>query len=156
SNSSGRDPRADATADASTPASTTATPSTAPASSNKELSVPDIVKQSEGSVVRIETATGVGSGFVIGEEGYIMTNNHVVSAPSGAISAQIVVTSSDGAEERATVVGRDPRTDLALLQIGQTGLTPLPLGEPSQTAVGQSVVAIGDALDLEGGEGPAF
>lgn len=130
--------------------------STSTVSSSKELSVAELVALATPAVVRIETETGVGSGFVVSEDGYIMTNNHVITGPAGGVASTVVVTLSDGSEERATVEGRDTRTDLALLHIGRTGLTPLALGELSETVVGQDVVAIGYALDLELGEGASF
>lgn len=149
-------PQAAATSDDGTIAAAPTRESTSTVSSSKELAVADLVENATPAVVRIETESGVGSGFVVAEDGYIMTNNHVISGPTGGVASTIIVTLSDGAEERAMVVGRDPRTDLALLQIDRTGLTPLPLGDLSQTVVGQDVVAIGYALDLERGEGPSF
>lgn len=125
-------------------------------SASKELSTADLVERAEASIVRIETESGVGSGFVVDGDGYIMTNNHVIEGPTGAVASRIMVTLSDGDEQRATLVGRDDRTDLALLQIPRSGLSALPLGSLADTVVGQDVVAIGYALDLDGGEGPAF
>src|SRR5690606_33931287 len=65
---------------------------------------------------------GVGSGFIITEDGFILTNNHVVAG-----SSDIFVTLNDGKEHRAKIVGTDTRTDLALLKIDAKGLKPLPI-----------------------------
>ena len=84
-----------------------------------------------------------GSGFVLTNDGYIVTNNHVVDGAS-----DITVTLDDGTTEKATVVGADPRADLAVLHIDRADLTPLALGDSDKIQVGDSVVAIGNALDL--------
>lgn len=87
---------------------------------------------------------GVGSGFIISEDGYILTNNHVVAG-----SSDIFVTLNDGKEHRAKVVGTDSRTDLALLKIDARGLKPLPIGRSSTLRKGQWVLAIGSPFGLE-------
>jgi S1-C subfamily serine protease len=84
-----------------------------------------------------------GSGFVLSQDGYIVTNNHVVDGAS-----DMSVTLDDGTTEKATLVGADPRADLAVLHIGRTDLTPLTLGDSDKIRVGDAVVAIGNALDL--------
>jgi S1-C subfamily serine protease len=84
-----------------------------------------------------------GSGFVLSADGYIVTNNHVVDGAS-----DITVTLDDGKTEKAELVGADPRADLAVLHINRTDLTPLALGDSDKIQVGDSVVAIGNALDL--------
>lgn len=87
----------------------------------------------------------LGSGFVIDADGYIVTNNHVV-----AEADQIKVKLSNGEEYEAEVVGRDPKTDLALIKIkGAKNLTPLPLGDSEHVQVGTWVVAIGSPFGLE-------
>jgi serine protease Do len=87
----------------------------------------------------------LGSGFVIDREGYIVTNNHVV-----AEADEIKVKLSNGDEYDAEVVGRDPKTDLALIQIKNAkDLTPLPLGDSENLKVGTWVVAIGSPFGLE-------
>jgi S1-C subfamily serine protease len=115
------------------------------------MTAEELVRLAEPSVVRIETGSGVGSGFVIDAEGYIITNNHVVA---GARS--VTVTLSDGSDHDATIVGTDPRADLALLKIDEEGLTALPLANLDDVAIGQDVIAIGYALDLKRGEGASF
>jgi len=134
----------------------TPTTSTSINQSRTELSTADLVKLAEPSVVRIETNGGVGTGFVVDSDGYILTNNHVVLGNSGRISNTIRVTMSDGSVEAATVVGTDPRSDLALLKIERTGLETLTFADLDATLIGQDVVAIGYALDLQQGEGPSF
>jgi serine protease Do len=88
---------------------------------------------------------GVGSGFVISRDGYILTNNHVVDNAD-----QIKVKLADGKEYTGNVVGRDPKTDLALVKIqGALGLQPLKLGNSDETKVGSWVVAVGSPFGLE-------
>lgn len=83
-----------------------------------------------------------GTGFVISADGMILTNKHVICDDS----AQYSVVFSDGSVHDATVLGSDPLTDLAILKIDATGLTPLDLGDSSILAQGESVLAIGNAL----------
>jgi len=88
---------------------------------------------------------GTGSGFIIDRSGYIVTNNHVIEGADA-----IVVTLSDKKEYKATLIGRDPKTDLALLKIEYPGdLTPLPMGDSGALSVGEWVVAIGSPFGLE-------
>jgi len=87
----------------------------------------------------------LGSGFIIDRAGFIVTNNHVV-----AEADEIKVKLSSGKEFDAEVVGRDPKTDLALIKIkGAKDLTPLPLGDSDNLKVGTWVVAIGSPFGLE-------
>ena len=87
-----------------------------------------------------------GSGVIIDPSGYIVTNNHVVE---GAES--ITVTLTDGRTFDATLVGRDPLTDLAVVKIEGDSLPTAEFGKSSEVSVGEWVVAIGNALALEGG-----
>jgi len=88
---------------------------------------------------------GVGSGFVMSRDGYILTNNHVIEGAD-----KIKVKFADGKECAANVVGRDPKTDLALIKIdGATSLHPLKLGNSEGLKVGSWVVAIGSPFGLE-------
>ncbi|WP_298201569.1 trypsin-like peptidase domain-containing protein [Desulfosporosinus sp.] len=86
-------------------------------------------------------AAGSGSGFIIdAEKGYIATNNHVITG-----AQKITVSLSDGRTLDAKLIGADPRTDLAVLQISDTtNLTAVALGDSSKVEVGESVVAIGN------------
>jgi serine protease Do len=90
-------------------------------------------------------AKSLGSGFVIDAGGYILTNNHVVENAD-----EIVVRLSTGKEFKAKVVGRDQKTDIALIEIsGASALTPVVLGDSEALKVGQWVVAIGNPFGLE-------
>ncbi len=87
----------------------------------------------------------LGSGFIIDKEGYIVTNNHVVEGAD-----KIRVSLYDENEYDAKVVGRDPKTDLALIKIdGAPDLHPLPLGDSDKLEVGDWVLAIGSPFGLE-------
>jgi serine protease Do len=88
---------------------------------------------------------GVGSGFIMSREGYILTNNHVVEEAD-----QIKVKLSNGKEYEGKVVGRDPKTDLALVKIeGSSDLQALKLGNSEDLKVGSWVVAVGSPFGLE-------
>jgi S1-C subfamily serine protease len=99
---------------------------------------------------QLQPSQGIGTGVIIDEDGHIITNNHVVRLGGETIANQITVTLADGSTEDAEVVGTDPQTDLAVLKIEATGLTPAELGSSDDLAVGEDVVAIGFALGLEG------
>lgn len=86
---------------------------------------------------------GTGSGFVVSSDGQILTNNHVV-----ADADKITVTFSDGRSLDATVVGRDPTFDLAVLKVEGKDLPTLPLGDSDSAKVGSWVIAIGNPLGL--------
>jgi S1-C subfamily serine protease len=89
---------------------------------------------------------GVGSGVIYDTQGHILTNNHVITG-----SQQLQVSLSDKRSFNATLVGADPQTDLAVLQIQGDNLPVAQLGDSSQLQVGDWVVAIGNALALPGG-----
>ena len=89
-------------------------------------------------------ARSMGSGFIINGNGYIVTNNHVVEG-----AGQVQVKLSDGRELPAKVVGRDSKTDIALLKVEATGLTVIPLGDSSASQVGEPVMAIGNPFGLD-------
>jgi putative serine protease PepD len=102
------------------------------------------------SVVQVNVTaaqgSGIGSGVVLSADGKILTNNHVISG-----AQQISVTTNDGKEYAATVVGADPNSDLAVLKLtGASGLTPATFGDSSTVAVGDQVVAIGSPEGLQG------
>jgi serine protease Do len=93
----------------------------------------------------------LGSGFIISADGYVVTNNHVVSpARTGATVEQITVTLSDRREFEATLVGRDTASDLALLKIKGDNLPFVRFGDSKQVRVGDWVVAIGNPFGLGG------
>jgi len=87
---------------------------------------------------------GVGSGFFISDDGYILTNNHVVTD-----ATDIYVTLTDGREFKAKVIGTDERTDVALIKIDAKGMTTLPVGDPARLRKGQWVLAIGSPFGLD-------
>src|SRR5690606_20364791 len=118
------------TANTSVPASLTTEPTRGSERESRndgdELSTAELVEMVEPSIVRISTGTGIGSGFVVGEDGYIMTNNHVIEGAFGGFGGgRITVTMSDGAQYPAEIVGTDPRADLALLKIEADNLPAL-------------------------------
>jgi serine protease Do len=87
----------------------------------------------------------LGSGFVISSEGYIVTNNHVVEGVDS-----IKVAFNDGSELDATIIGRDPKTDIALIQVEtEKKLFALPLGDSAAVRPGEWVIAIGNPFGLE-------
>ena len=104
------------------------------------------------TVVQIEeagaSASGTGSGFVLREDGYILTNNHVVAA--AADGGSITVTFQDGRTLPARIVGRDVSYDLAVVKVDAAGLKTVALGNSDGLVVGDSVIAIGSPLGLEG------
>jgi len=92
---------------------------------------------------------GGGSGFLISDDGYIVTNNHVVTGgPRAEAVNQVTVTLTNGKEFKARIVGRDAASDLALLKIDATGLPFVKFADSSQARVGDWVVAIGNPLGL--------
>ena len=104
------------------------------------------------SVVKIDEITsagsGSGSGIILTSDGLILTNNHVVSRATE--SGQLVVSFNDGTTAPAEIVGRDPLTDIAVIQAEDvSGLTPARLGRSSDLSVGEQVVAIGSPFGLE-------
>lgn len=85
---------------------------------------------------------GSGSGFVISSDGYILTNKHVVEDSS----AQYTVLTNDGKKYAAKVVAEDPTQDIAIIKINATNLTPVNLGDSNSVQLGETSIAIGNAL----------
>ncbi|GAA1853056.1 S1C family serine protease [Myceligenerans crystallogenes] len=117
-------------------------------------SVAAIAAKALPSVVSIEVraseGAATGSGMVLKENGYILTNNHVIApAAAGASSAPIFVTFADGHEQEAEIVGATPDYDLAVLKVRENGLTPLVLGDSDEVVVGDDVLAAGAPLGLD-------
>ena len=95
-----------------------------------------------------QQGSGSGSGIILTDDGQILTNNHVVEI--AADGGELAVSFNDGSTAKATIVGRDPLTDLAVIQAeGVSGLTPATLGDSDDLAVGQQVVAVGSPFGLE-------
>jgi putative serine protease PepD len=90
-----------------------------------------------------------GSGVILRPDGYILTNNHVVSAASGG-SGNVNVTFNDGTSSAAKIVGTDPLDDLAVLKVSKSGLHAATLGDSSKIQVGDPVLAVGSPLGLTG------
>ncbi len=86
---------------------------------------------------------GSGSGVIINSDGYIVTNNHVVESAD-----EILVTLHDNRSYRATVIGTDPTTDLALIKIDETDLTSIPMVDSDAIEVGEWVLAMGNPFNL--------
>ena len=135
--------------------------STVPASAGTALSINEIYKRSGPGVVQITSTAGsstsstgqfqqssqsLGSGFVLDKQGHIVTNFHVID---GATSIQVRFSNDDTL--KATLVGGDPSTDLALLKVdaSASALTPLALADSTRLEVGDAVVAIGNPFGLE-------
>jgi len=127
--------------------------------SSRELSIPEIAGLASSSVVEIYTETvvnsgrmgqfvneGAGSGVIISKDGYIVTNNHVIEG-----SRRITVRLNNGTDYEATLIGRDSRTDLAVIKIDATGLQPAVYGDSDRLMVGELAVAIGNPLGKLGG-----
>ena len=105
----------------------------------------DVYAAAKDSVAYITTGSGTGSGFVISDDGYIVTNAHVVEGANGSIKAKI----GDGKTLNAKLVGQDASTDLALLKVSATNLKPLALGDSSTVQVGDPAYAIGNPFGLD-------
>jgi len=117
----------------------------------------DVFEKVHPAVVNIATTTlgmnfwmeviprqGQGSGFVIDQDGYILTNNHVV-----AKAQKIVVTMADGKRVNATLVGRDPKSDLAIIKVPSAAVQAVaPLGDSDRIRPGQKAIAIGNPFGL--------
>ncbi|WP_028264878.1 S1C family serine protease [Arthrobacter sp. MA-N2] len=107
------------------------------------------------SVVTIMASSGsqggTGSGIVLDDQGHILTNTHVVTLDGASANAAIEVRFSDGRVMKATVVGTDPLSDLAIIKVDNaSGLVPATLGDSSKINVGDNAVAIGAPLGLPG------
>ena len=125
-------------------ATTTSTPG---GSGGAPIDVSAIASCIDPAVVDLRTSTGAGTGMVLTPDGTVLTNNHVVSGAT-SISAQIAGT---GRTYKADVLGVDPSQDVAVLRLqGASGLTTVHLGSSAGLAIGDAVVAVGNALDLSG------
>ena len=87
---------------------------------------------------------GVGSGFVLSADGYVMTNAHVIDG-----AEDVIVTLTDSREFKAKVIGADKRSDVALVKIEATGLPTVRIGDVNKLKVGEWVIAIGSPFGLE-------
>ena len=145
-------PKGDARQDEASPASNG--PSAA-------LTTPEIVKKTSPAVVAInckvqtqdsfgfnQTGVAAGSGVLISSKGYLVTNNHVIA---GAGAGDIMVTTADGEQYKAELVGTNPNQDLAVLKIEGKDFPYVEFGQSSDLEVGERVIAIGNPLgELQG------
>src|SRR6266498_2135575 len=113
----------------------------------------EISQRVSPAVVSIQEHTSeldaVGAGIIIQKAGYILTNNHVIS-DAATNRGDIWVTFGDKSRLTAKVVGRDPKTDLAVIKVDRSKLTVAALGDSAKLAVGDPVIAIGSPLGLRG------
>ena len=133
--------------------------SLSPTHSAGTLTVPEISAKAGPSVVEVTTEavttnrffgeyveSGAGSGVIISQDGYLITNHHVING-----ATQIRVRLNDGTEYEAAVVGSDSKTDVAVLKIEAEGLSPAIVGDSSSLQVGEFVLAVGNPLGRLGG-----
>jgi putative serine protease PepD len=128
-------------------ASTVQTSSRVPSSTTASVAasiLPSVVSIN----VRGNSEADTGSGVIISADGYILTNNHVVAAASGGGS--VSVTFNDGSSAPARIVGTDQPSDLAVIKVTKSGLTPAKFGDSSSVRVGDPVLAVGSPLGLSG------
>jgi putative serine protease PepD len=99
--------------------------------------------------VSAQSAAGTGSGVILSEDGYILTNNHVVTLDGASSDGTIEVTTADGHIYQAEIVGTDPIVDLAVIKLADaSGLTPIEFGDVDSLDVGDRAVVIGAPLGL--------
>jgi len=128
-------------------------------SSNKRLSVAEVANLTANSVVEIRTESvttgifmqqyiseGAGSGVIITTDGYIVTNNHVIDGAN-----KITVRLKDGTSYEADLVGKDAKTDIAVIKVSAENLTAAVCGDSSKLVVGETAIAIGNPLGELGG-----
>lgn len=103
-----------------------------------------------------KAVAGSGSGVILSEDGYILTNNHVISSADSSSFYQVSDAKSikvkiygDDTEYSAEIIGTDSQTDLAVLKIDKTGLTPVEFGDSSSVQIGEFVLAIGNPYNLD-------
>ncbi|MGZ4712352.1 MAG: trypsin-like peptidase domain-containing protein [Acidimicrobiia bacterium] len=129
----------------------------------KAKDVQSVLAKVDGAVVAVQTGAavdqglfsgrsnsqsgGAGTGFVISPDGVIVTNNHVVAGAGGRIEVEF----SDGTKQAAKLLGRAPAYDLAVLKVDGKNLRTVKLGSSDDLQVGDQVVAVGNALALQGG-----
>ena len=122
---------------------------------SSKFSLMEIFEKTEASVVQVNVRSAdgrimpgsMGSGFVYSDDGYIITNNHVIDS-----AEKVTITFLDGESYIAQIIGTDSDLDLAVLKVqpGSTYLQPIPIGDSSQLKVGQEIAAIGNPFGLSG------
>ena len=151
-------PHSNIVATTSTPI-TNNTSNTVAIDNSSALSISNIAAINSDSVVEITissttsniffgdyTTTGSGSGVIISNNGYILTNNHVING-----AKEIDIRLHDGTEYKADVVGTDSRTDIAILKVDAKNLKSVTIGDSSKLVVGETAVVIGNPLGELGG-----
>jgi S1-C subfamily serine protease len=103
-----------------------------------------VIEESVKSVVTIKTDLGQGSGFIIADGGYVVTNEHVIDGAEAA-----VIITYDGQTHSVAVIGKNTKMDIALLKIEETDYSPLSLANSDNIQVGEKVIAIGNPLGLQ-------
>ena len=127
--------------------------------SSEAMTMPEAAAIARQSVVEIKTESvtsglrpggyiseGAGSGVIVSEDGYIITNDHVIS---GAINISVRLV--DGREFPASLIGSDPKTDIAVIKISASGLPPATFGDSSKLVIGEGALAVGNPLGELGG-----
>jgi S1-C subfamily serine protease len=111
----------------------------------EEQVVANVYDRVAPAVTRIETAQGLGSGYLIDKDGHIVTNNHVIADSQ---NGQVLVSFSGLFQTVGTVVGADPDSDIAVVKVDELPekVTPVELGDSKQVRVGQRTIAIGNPL----------
>ncbi|MBR4110221.1 MAG: trypsin-like peptidase domain-containing protein [Clostridia bacterium] len=127
---------------------------------NRILSTPEIIKNSMDSIVGISIlqpdansifsigATnkwGLGTGVIVSENGYILTNQHLASK----VNSLVTVTLNNGNSTQGKVIWTEENLDLAIVKINANNLTPLPIGDSDNVIVGEEVIAIGNPIGIE-------
>ena len=122
---------------------------------SSKFSLMEIFEKTEASVVQVNVRSAdgrimpgnMGSGFVYSDDGYIITNNHVIDN-----AEKVTITFLDGESYIAQIIGTDSDLDLAVLKVqtGSTYLQPIPIGDSSKLKVGQEIAAIGNPFGLSG------
>jgi S1-C subfamily serine protease len=166
-------PAASSSTSSSASGNPSGSPSAAAPNTSAATAVERVVQQSGLSIVKVNVssstslgsgpfgrgggrqiqAQGTSTGMVLDNQGHILTNNHVVTLESNTPAQSVSVDLPNGKTAPATIVGTDPQTDLAVIQIGssdRSGLQPIQWADPNSIIVGEQVVAIGYALDLGG------
>jgi putative serine protease PepD len=115
-----------------------------PAAQRAPESLAAVAKNVTPSVVTVRVTGAIGSGFVVSPDGYVITNDHVVEGADDTLS----VAFSDGTTAAASLVGRDPESDIAVIKVAKGNLTPVEMGNSDQIAVGDPVLAFGSPLAL--------
>lgn len=135
------------------------TKTTTTAANGDTMSIKQITEAAANSVVEIKTesvstnsffpqavSSGAGSGVILTKDGYIVTNNHVIDSAD-----KVTVTTKDGKSYNAKLIGTDASTDLAVIKIEASNLSPAVMGKSSKLEVGDTAVAIGNPLGELGG-----